>query len=150
MIPGAFLPSRFMAGAFALALIAGSGGARAQQQSCSEDFQKLAAKRMEAIQTLNNLGKAGKGKMDPMAACPAAKKLLGTETEMLNYMAKNKEWCNIPDPVIENFKQARTKSQGFASQACAVAAKMKEAQEQAAQGGGPGMAPPPRLPAGPL
>ena len=148
MIPGASTLLRIAAGVFAFALVAGSDGASAQQQSCSEDFQKLAAKRMEAIQTLNNLGKAGKGKMDPMAACPAAKKLLGTETEMLNYMAKNKEWCNIPDPVIENFKQARTKSQGFATQACAVAAKMKEAQEQGAQGGG--MAPPPRLPAGPL
>jgi hypothetical protein len=147
MIPGAPTLTRIAAVMFAFALFAGSNGASAQQQSCSEDFQKLAAKRMEAIQTLNNLGKAGKGKMDPMAACPAAKKLLGTETEMLNYMSKNKEWCNIPDPVIENFKQARTKSQGFASQACAVAAKMKEAQEQGAQGG---MAPPPRLPAGPL
>ncbi len=147
MIPGASTLSRIAAGVFAFALFAGFNGASAQQQSCSEDFQKLAAKRMEAIQTLNNLGKAGKGKMDPMAACPAAKKLLGTETEMLNYMSKNKEWCNIPDPVIENFKQARTKSQGFATQACAVAAKMKEAQEQGAQGG---MAPPPRLPAGPL
>jgi hypothetical protein len=150
MIPGASFTSRIAAGALALAFIALSDGASAQQQSCSEDFAKLAAKRMEAIQALNNLGKAGKGKMDPMAACPAAKKLLGTETEMLNYMAKNKEWCNIPEPVIENFKQARTKSQGFASQACTVAAKMKEAQEQAAQGGGPGMAAPPRLPAGPL
>ena len=133
--------------ALALALLAG-GGARAQ--SCQEDFQKLSMKRMGAIQSLNNLGKAGKGKMDPAAACPVAKKLAGIETEMLNYMSKNKEWCNIPDNVVDGFKQARTKTQTFATQACAAAVKMKQMQEQAAQGGGPGMAPPQRLPAGPL
>ena len=95
-------------------------------------------------------GKAGKGKMDPTAACGAAKKLVGIETEMAGYMTKNKEWCNIPDNVVDGFKQARAKTQTFATQACAAAVKMKQMQEQAAQGGGPGMAPPQRLPAGPL
>lgn len=133
--------------AAALALFAGEG---ALAQSCQEDFQKLSMKRMGAIQTLNNLGKAGKGKMDPAAACPVAKKLAGIETDMLNYMSKNKEWCNIPDNVVDGFKQARSKTQTFATQACAAAVKMKQMQEQAAQGGGPGMAPPQRLPAGPL
>ena len=133
--------------AAALALFANEG---AFAQSCQEDFQKLSMKRMGAIQTLNNLGKAGKGKMDPAAACPVAKKLAGIETEMLNYMSKNKEWCNIPDNVVDGFKQARSKTQTFATQACAAAVKMKQMQEQAAQGGGPGMAPPQRLPAGPL
>jgi len=51
--------------------------------------------------------------------------------------------------VIEGFKDARTKSQGFAKQACDVAAKMKKMQEEGAAGGGMG-GPPPRLPAGPL
>ena len=132
----------------AAALAYSAGGATAQ--SCQEDFQKLSMKRMGAIQTLNNLGKAGKGKMDPAAACPVAKKLAGIETEMLNYMSKNQEWCNIPNNVVDGFKQARAKTQTFATQACAAAVKMKQMQEQAAQGGGPGMAPPQRLPAGPL
>ncbi len=147
MTVGASFSLRIPLAALALVLFVGGG---AHAQSCQEDFQKLSMKRMGAIQSLNNLGKAGKGKMDPAAACPVAKKLAGIETEMLNYMSKNKEWCNIPDNVVDGFKQARTKTQTFATQACAAAVKMKQMQEQAAQGGGPGMAPPQRLPAGPL
>jgi hypothetical protein len=106
---------------------------------------------MAQIGVLNRLGKAGKGHMDPIAACPAARALVGIESEMLGYMTKNKDWCNIPDNVIDGFKAARAKSQGFAGQACTVAAKVKQMQaqqrSQAAQG--PAAAPL-KLPAGPL
>lgn len=132
------------------ACLAGAGAAHAQ--SCQDDFQQMTQRRMAQIQILNNLGKAGKGKMDPNAACPAAKKLVGIESEMLNYMSKNKDWCNIPDSAVDSFKQARAKTQNFASQACSVAAKMKkmmeQQREQAANGGG--FAAPPKLPSGPL
>jgi len=149
MIIGALTFSRTVAGLSLLALLAGANGAYAQ--SCQEDFQKLTQRRMSQIQVLNNLGKAGKGKMDPNAACPAAKKLVGIETEMLNYMSKNKDWCNIPDNVLDQFKQARGKTQNFASQACGVAAKMKKMQEQQReQAAGGGMMAPPKLPSGPL
>ncbi|MFY9834367.1 MAG: hypothetical protein WAK66_16855, partial [Methylocystis sp.] len=47
------------------------------QQSCQEDFQRLTQKRMAQIGVLNQLGKAGKGHMDPIAACPAARALVG-------------------------------------------------------------------------
>ena len=114
MTVGASFSLRILLAVLALAAMAGTG---ALAQSCQEDFQKLSMKRMGAIQTLNNLGKAGKGKMDPAAACPAAKKLAGIETEMLNYMSKNKEWCNIPDNVVDGFKQARSKTQTFDTQA---------------------------------
>lgn len=129
-------------------------GANAQQ-SCQDDFQKLTARRMAGIQKLNALGKAGKGKMDPMAACPAAKNLVVVEGEMLAYMNKNKDWCAIPDNVIDGFKAARAKTQGFASQACGVAAKVKKMQEMqkaqaAQQAANGGMMAPPKLPSGPL
>lgn len=124
------------------------------QQNCQADFQRLAQQRMAYIQRLNAIGKAGKGKIDPMAACPAARALLGVENNMLAYMTKNKEWCSIPDQVIGQFQQARARNQTFASQACAAAAKFKQMQAQqraaAANGGGGGMAQPLRLPAGPL
>jgi hypothetical protein len=131
---------------FFAALLAANG---ALAQSCQEDFQKLTVKRMAGIEALNAIGKAGKGKMDPEAACPAARRLVAIETEMMNYLAKNKEWCNIPDNVADGFKEARNKTQAFAAQACAAAAKMKEMRDQAAAGGG-GMMAPPKLPAGPL
>jgi hypothetical protein len=148
IIASSFL--RVLAGASLLAIFVGAGAAHAQ--SCQEDFAKLTQRRMAQIQALNNLGKAGKGKMDPNAACPTAKKLVSIENEMLGYMTKNKEWCNIPDNVVDSFKQAGAKTKNFASQACTVAAKMKQMQqqqrEQAANGGGLGA--PPKLPSGPL
>jgi len=141
--------SRPVAGLSLLAFLAAAGAAHAQ--SCQEDFQKLTDRRMAQIQALNNLGKAGKGKMDPVGACAASRKLVGIENEMAGYMVKNKEWCNIPDQVLDGFKQAAAKSRGFSAQACGAAAKMKQMmeqqREQAASGG---MGAPPRLPAGPL
>ncbi|BBU63662.1 hypothetical protein MSC49_35970 [Methylosinus sp. C49] len=128
-------------------LLAVAGTSTALAQSCQEDFQKLSQRRMSQIQTLNNIGKASKGKMDPIAACPVARKLVSIETEMAAYIDKNKEWCNIPDAMVDSFKQARGKTQTFAAQACAVAAKAKKMQEEAAAGIGPQAQ---KLPAGPL
>ncbi len=140
---------RSLASLSVLALLASAGAANAQ--SCQEDFQKLTERRMAQIQVLNNLGKAGKGKMDPNAACPAAKKLAAVESEMLGYMTKNKEWCNIPDNVVDGFKQAGAKTKNFATQACAAAVKMKQMmQQQREQAASGGMGAPPKLPAGPL
>lgn len=142
--------SFFPSSAAALLLMASFAPARAQS-SCQDDFQRLSAQRMGHIQKLNTIGKAGKGKMDPIAACPVARALVGVETEMLNYMVKNKEWCSIPDSVVEQFKTARAKSQTFASQACTVAAKVKQMQaQQRAQAVGNPSLQPPKLPAGPL
>ncbi len=133
----------------ALALGAACG---AQAQSCNEDFQKLSGKRNSAMGALQNLVKAGKGKMDPIAACPLARRLVAVENEMGAYMNKNKDWCSIPDQMIEQFKQGHAKNVNFASQACTFAAKVKKAQEQqreqAASGGG--MMQAPKLPTGPL
>ncbi|HMK90080.1 MAG TPA: hypothetical protein VK446_10675 [Methylocystis sp.] len=124
---------------------------QAQENSCQNDFQRLSARRMGQIQRLNAIGKAGKGKMDPIAACPVARSLVGIETEMLSYMVKNKEWCSIPDAVIDQFKGAREKSSKFASQACAVAVKVKQMQaQQRAQATANPALQPPKLPAGPL
>jgi len=146
MIIGAVAFSRAVARLSLLATCLVASGAYAQ--TCQEDFQKLTEKRMAGIEKLNTLGKAGKGQMDPEAACPAARKLVAIETEMMNYMAKNKDWCNIPDNVVDGFKEARAKTQNFASQACSAAAKMKQMRDQAAAGGG--LMAPPKLPAGPL
>jgi hypothetical protein len=153
MIMGAKSPSRRLAGVVSIGLLlALSSGGAALAQSCQDDFQKLSERRMNQIAVLNKLGKANKGKMDPVAACPVARQLSGIESEMLGYMEKNKEWCAIPDQVVDNFKQARAKTANFASQACAFAAKVKKMQEQqreqAAAGGVGGQVQ--KLPAGPL
>jgi hypothetical protein len=146
---GAFKAHRAaLGGALALAFAGFLAGPAFSQQSCQEDFKKLTDRRMEQIAALNKIGKASGGKMDPIAACPMARRLSTIESEMLAYMEKNKEWCAIPDQVVGSFKEARAKTVNFASQACSAAAKVKKMQEQQSQAGGIGQ--PQRLPAGPL
>ena len=69
------------------------------------------------------------------------------ENAMIAYMEKNKDWCGIPDESLDSLKANHAKSAAFAAKACKVAAEMKKAKEQAANGGGPQAQP---LPAGPL
>ncbi len=118
---------------------------------CQGDINKLSQKRIAQIDQLNALAKASKGKLDPVAACPKFRSLVAAEKEFESYMIKNKEWCGIPDDVIENVKTGTARDVGVGKQACALAAQVERAKKQQALGGGPG-APPAaqRLPAGPL
>lgn len=124
-------------------------GAAAQVTDCQGDIGKLQQKRETYISALNRITKAGKGKLDPIAACPQLRSLSTIEGQILDYMTKNQNWCDIPDTVIENVKEGRQKTASFAGQACKFAAQARKAQQQAAQGGG-GAPQAPRLPTGPL
>lgn len=147
MIAGGGRPRRGVGALILGLLLAVAGADAAFAQSCQEDFQKLSEKRGAQMAVLNKIGKAAKGKMDPITACPVARRLVVVETEMFNYIQKNKDWCNIPDQMFEGFKQQRAKTQTFAAQACSFAAKAKKMQEEQAAGVGPQAL---KLPAGPL
>jgi hypothetical protein len=130
-----------------VALAIGAPSARAQ--SCNEDIAAFGQKRNAAIQALNAISKSHGGKLDPVAACPALKNLSAVEGQMGAYLTKNKEWCNIPDEFINNFKAGTARTGGMAKQACDLAAKVKQMQQNG--GMGAAAAPPPvKLPAGPL
>jgi len=132
----------------ALALAGAAWAAPALAQSCGEDLQKLSQKREAEMATLNGLIKASKGKqLDPEVFCAKSGGLISAENAMIAYMEKNKDWCGIPDETLDGLKAGHAKSAAFAARACKVAAEMKKAKEQAANGGGP-MAQP--LPTGPL
>jgi hypothetical protein len=113
---------------------------------CNEDMGKIMQRREGLIQELNASAKATQGKLDPTTACPRLRTLAGMEKDLLAYMTKNKEWCAIPDNAIENATAGHAKTAQTATQACNIAAQMKKAQEQQANGG----AGPQKLPAGPL
>jgi hypothetical protein len=113
---------------------------------CNEDMGKIMQRREAVIQELNASAKATGGKLDPTSACPRLRKLVGMESDLLTYMNKNKDWCSIPDQAIENAATGHNKTAQTANQACNIAAQMKKAQEQQANGG----AGPTKLPAGPL
>ena len=119
---------------------------------CEADMGRLQQKRNGAIQSINAMVKGGKKKLDPATACPKFRNLAAVETEMKNWMVKNKDWCSIPDEVIESMKQGFARTPQIAAQACNAAAQMRKMQQQGArqaQGGG-GPAPAAKLPSGPL
>lgn len=128
--------------------------------SCDTDFQKLANARQAQIGALNNLAKGKGRKMDPIAACGKLQGLAGIEARMVAYVEKNKDWCGIPDTVVDNIKKGRQGTLAFAGKACSAAANFKKAlaqhqaqQRAAANGGGQAAQNAPqvqKLPAGPL
>jgi hypothetical protein len=121
----------------------------AHAQSCNEDIAAFGQKRNAAIQKLNAISKSHGGKLDPIEACPALRNLKAVEGEMAAYLTKNKDWCNIPDDFLNNFNSGTSRTAGMANQACALAAKVKQMQQNG--GLGAAAAPPPvKLPAGPL
>ncbi len=143
-------PMRFflLLAGFLVVLAATSSGARAQ--SCNEDLSAIGKKRNAEIEALNVITKSHGGKLDPIAACPHLRNMKAIEAQMIAYLVKNKEWCNIPDEFINNFKNNTGKTANMAGQACAMAVKMKKMQENGGMAGGQPLAPPPKLPAGPL
>jgi len=140
--------ARKVAAACALAFcFAGAGIARAAD--CNEDIGALTKKRQGIIDSLNSLAKGSEKKqLDPVASCPKLKALVGVERQLLAYLNKNKEWCNVPDSALENIGASSQKSSAVAAQACKIAEQVKKAQQQQATGGG--LPPAQKLPTGPL
>lgn len=133
---------------FAAGLACAAWAAPALAQSCGEDLQKLAQQREAAMATINGLIKQAKGKqLDPSIFCAKSSGLIAAENAMIAYMEKNKDWCGIPDETLAGLKANHVKSGAFSAKACKVAAEMKKARDQAANGGGPVAQP---LPTGPL
>ncbi len=132
--------------AAALIALAGTG---ARADSC-EELGALKVKREEILQSINAMVNANKGKqLDAETFCAHARPIVGADNAFLAGLNKNKDWCQIPDEVIAQFKEIQVKDNAMANKACTVAAQMKKAKEQAEAGGG--LAPQaPKLPAGPL
>jgi hypothetical protein len=125
---------------FVAALVAGGAllavaPALAQSSGC-QDGQKLMVQRQSLMEQLNNA--AGKDKkLDPKTACATFGKI-GTNGEaIVKWMEANKDWCQIPDAALENFKNEQTKVKELRGQACKVAAQMTQMEKQARQGANP-------------
>ncbi|HEU6442128.1 MAG TPA: hypothetical protein VFF38_07190 [Microvirga sp.] len=112
------------------------------QSSVCQDGQKILLERQSIIKQVNNLTGGGKKKqIDPRAACNVFGKLVNNGDAGLKWMTTNKDWCQVPDQVVENFQQDHKRAQTFRTQACGAAAKMAEMEKRAkqqAQQGGPG------------
>ncbi len=135
--------NRWLAGCMAFVLCGVLGG-QAFAAECSVDLGNITKKRQAIIDDLNKAAKASpKGQLDPNVSCPKLQALAATEQELLAYMNKNKDWCMIPDEVVNNFRETSGKSKMIASRACAVAEQIKKGLAAGNQNG-------PKLPTGPL
>ena len=104
------------------------------------------------INTMVQGGKNSKKKIDPAVACPRFRNLVAVESQLLAWVNKNKEWCSIPDQVVDNMKQGFARTPVVANQACnaaAMVAKMKSQAAQQSQARAPAQ-PSIKLPSGPL
>ncbi len=120
----------------------------AHATDCNQDIGALTKKRQGILDQLNKLAQGGKKQLDPVTSCPKLRALVAVEHELVVYLTKNKDWCSVPDEAFQNISASTDKSGKVANQACAVAAKMKKAQEQ--QASGALNVPQQKLPAGPL
>jgi hypothetical protein len=133
-----------------------SGAAQAQASNCQADFQKVMAPREALMQRIN-----GFRTKRPTAgqACSTLGQLVTADSRVLQWMTENKDWCQIPDSLVEQLQGASGQVSRSRGQACAAAknqasqiARARAAQARAQQGGG---GPPPvgssvRLPQGAL
>ncbi len=127
----------------------GPGIANAQS-SCQIDFGHMQKARVAQIQALNKSAKRGKGKLNPMTACPRLRKLAAIERKMVKYMKDNKAWCGIPDAPIQQLTKTSKQTAATAGRACKAAAMMRRARAQARRQSQGIAAQRPKLPSGPL
>lgn len=119
--------------AFAVAGIFMSAPALAQSSACQEG-QKILQERQGIVQQINKLTDGGKKKqMDPRSACTVFSKLVTNGDAGQKWMTDNKDWCQIPDQVVEGFSKDHKRSQEIKGQACQAAAKMAEMEKRAKQ-----------------
>jgi hypothetical protein len=110
-----------------------SAPAFAQSSACV-DGQKILVERQEIIKQVSALTGGGKKKqIDPRAACTVFGKLVTNGDAGLKWMTTNKDWCQVPDQVLQNFEQDHKRAQTFKGQACGAAAKMAEMEKRAKQ-----------------
>jgi hypothetical protein len=114
--------------------------AQAQASNCQTDFQKVMAPREALMQRIN-----GFRNKRPTAgqACSTLGQLVTADGNVLKWMTENKDWCQIPDALVEQLQTASGQVSKSRGQACTAAknqvtqqARARAAQARAQQGGG--------------
>ncbi len=144
-----------LSGAAALLLTGASADQALAQSSCQTDFQKVMEPRMALVQRINGFRNK---RPTPQQACSTLTQLVAAEARLSKWVEENKDWCQIPDSVVEQLKGSQAGASRARGQACGAARQQASAiararaQQRAAQSGG---GPPPvgsgvRLPQGAL
>jgi hypothetical protein len=114
--------------------------------SCQTDFQKYMGPRMGLIQRINGFQRR---RPTPQQACSTLNSLVAADARLIKWMGENKDWCQIPDSVVEQVQASSGQAVRARGQACnavkqqaAMIARARAAQARAqAQQGGGGPAP---------
>jgi hypothetical protein len=135
--------------------VAAASGASAQSPSCQADFAKVMQPRMNLIERIN-----GFAKKRPTAgqACSTLGQLANADVRLIKWLEENKDWCQIPDELLEQVKgsqdqvaRSRRQACGAAKQQAAQISRLRAQQRAAQQGGGaPAVGSGVRLPQGAL
>jgi hypothetical protein len=135
-------------------LLSGAGPAMAQQAGCAADFQKFMAPRQALIERINGFQKR---RPSAQQACSTLGQLVSADSRLGKWVDENKDWCQIPEEMVEQLKTGAGQAQRARGQACGAAKQQASAvararaQQRAAQGGGaPAVGSGVRLPSGAL
>ena len=119
------LRTALFAGLAAAGLVASAAPALAQASSCRDGETFLTERKALSAQLQKSAGKDKK--LDPRVACTVFGKLENNGEKGLKWITANKDWCQIPDQVLENFTTEHKRIQDIKGQACKAAAKVAEA-----------------------
>ena len=141
-----------LAAAAAAALGASSGAAQAQASTCQTDFQKMMEPRQKLIERINGFRNK---RPTAVQACSTLGSLVAADRKLIGWLNENKEWCQIPDQLIEQLQTASSQASRSRGTAC-QAAKNQASQiararaQQQQQSGAPAVGSGVRLPQGAL
>ena len=132
------------------AILIAASAATPARADCQEDIGGFMKRRDGVIAQLNALTGGKKKQLDPIAACPKVRALSGIRTQAVAYLEKNKDWCAVPDQLLDGAKQQRAQFSSTAAKACGIAAKVQQMKQQAEKQGAMGGPQVQRMPTGPL
>lgn len=89
---------------------------KATENECSTG-ETLFGKRAQLIEALNKMG----AQPTPQEACSKITSLVQNGAVLLTWMRKEKDWCKIPDDLVERLKADHEQSLKLQKQACDAA-----------------------------
>ncbi|MDE2364535.1 MAG: hypothetical protein KGM42_17800 [Hyphomicrobiales bacterium] len=106
----------FSATLFALAAFAPQTPTRAE---CAQDIQRLVDKRDALMSKIGPIPSEGEeNRLDPAAACPNLRQLVGALDETVAWFAQNKQQCGIVDAVVDSIAGQRARIAALTGQLC--------------------------------
>jgi hypothetical protein len=145
--------------AIVLGCVSVSGGsalaqAAAPASNCQTDFEKVMAPRQALIARINGFRNK---RPTPVQACSTLGQLVSADGRLKKWLNENKDWCQIPDSLIEQLDTSSGQAATSRNQACAAAknyasqvARARAAQARSQQGGAAPVGSGVRLPQGAL